>query len=219
MPLHYTVYQIKNKINNKIYIGCHQTTDLNDGYMGSGKVLKYAFDKYGEENFTKDILFIFETPQEMFAKEAELVTLEFCEREDTYNVKLGGSGGWDYINANGINKSPYPSSPEVIEQRRQTLLETRRKLRENAPEWWDGYKTRISTSLSNYYQQHDHHCKGKPKTPEQRAKMSASAKINNQGSGNPNYGKRWMHKDGVTESVPANDIEIRLADGWKFGRK
>ena len=33
--------------NGKIYIGVHKTEDMNDGYMGSGKVLKRAIEKYG----------------------------------------------------------------------------------------------------------------------------------------------------------------------------
>lgn len=36
----YTIYKITNIINNKVYIGKHQTNDINDGYMGSGKNFK-----------------------------------------------------------------------------------------------------------------------------------------------------------------------------------
>lgn len=96
----YTIYQITNLIDDKIYIGKHQTNNINDNYMGSGKFLKYAQSKYGLENFVKEILFVFDSEEEMNAKEAELVTEEFCLREDTYNICIGGHGGFSYINAN-----------------------------------------------------------------------------------------------------------------------
>ena len=54
----YIVYKITNQINGKFYIGVHATSDVNDGYMGSGKYLKRAQNKHGIENFTKEILLL-----------------------------------------------------------------------------------------------------------------------------------------------------------------
>ena len=62
---HYVIYQVTNLLNGKIYIGKHETFDINDDYMGSGKLIKRAIKKYGVENFKKEILFDFETEEEM----------------------------------------------------------------------------------------------------------------------------------------------------------
>jgi hypothetical protein len=89
----YTIYKTTNLINNKFYIGKHQTANPNDSYYGSGKAIKEAILKYGKENFQKEILFIFQTEEEMNAKERELITEEFVNCKDTYNMGVGGEGG------------------------------------------------------------------------------------------------------------------------------
>jgi hypothetical protein len=97
----YLLYEIRNNINDKIYVGVHKTKDMNDGYMGSGKLIQAAIKKYGIENFTKVILETFESAEAMYARENEVVTDEFLLREDTYNLRRGGTGGFDYINKIG----------------------------------------------------------------------------------------------------------------------
>lgn len=85
---YYTIYQTTNLINDKIYIGRHTTKRPNDSYLGSGKLLIEDIKKFGSKNFKKDILFIFDNPEEMILKEKEIVNEEFVNREDTYNIAL-----------------------------------------------------------------------------------------------------------------------------------
>lgn len=92
---YHIIYQITNEINGSIYIGAHSTNDLDDDYMGSGKLLKLALKKYGIENFSKKVLHIYNTPKEMYEKEANIVTEDFVSRRDVYNIVTGGFGGFN----------------------------------------------------------------------------------------------------------------------------
>lgn len=94
--MYFIIYKTTNTKNGKFYIGYHSTEDINDQYLGSGKILKQAINKEGIENFTKEILYVFPNKEEALAKEKEIVNEEFLKRDDIYNIKCGGEGGWDH---------------------------------------------------------------------------------------------------------------------------
>jgi len=94
------LYKITNLINDKIYIGIHKTYNLEDCYMGSGILIKQAIKKYKIENFKKEILYFFNSYEEAYLKEKEIVNENFINRKDTYNIAIGGKGSFDYINKN-----------------------------------------------------------------------------------------------------------------------
>ena len=57
---YYGLYKITNLVNGKMYIGQHVTDNLDDGYMGSSKILKHAIKKYGLQCFRKEWLGFYE---------------------------------------------------------------------------------------------------------------------------------------------------------------
>jgi hypothetical protein len=97
--MHYYLYKITNNVNNKIYIGIHQTSNLNDGYFGSGKMLHRAINKYGKCKFTKEIIEYFDNREEMIANEKLIVNSKFVKSTRTYNMVEGGLGSFSYINS------------------------------------------------------------------------------------------------------------------------
>lgn len=97
--MYYYLYQITHIQSQKIYIGVHKTDDLEDGYMGQGTRIKRAITKYGPDAFLKTILEFFDQETAMFSREKEIVNEEFIKRGHSYNVNLGGFGGWHHINS------------------------------------------------------------------------------------------------------------------------
>lgn len=85
-------YKITNLNNGKYYYGVHSTTDLYDGYSGSGILLKTAYKKYGIENFTKNIIKFFDDRKSLLEYEKYIVNEELVNSEDCYNLTIGGKG-------------------------------------------------------------------------------------------------------------------------------
>ena len=77
-------------VNGHYYYGVHNTDDVDDGYMGSGKRLQLAYRKYGIGNFKKDILKFFDTSEDAFAYEKMIVNESLVRNPDCYNIQQGG---------------------------------------------------------------------------------------------------------------------------------
>ena len=95
------IYKTTNLINNMIYVG--QTSKRNNSYLGSGKYLKRAIKKYGEENFTIEILEECKNKEDLNQREKYWIQeLDSTNVKIGYNIADGGQGGWlgDLVNEN-----------------------------------------------------------------------------------------------------------------------
>lgn len=86
-------YKITNLINGKYYYGIHSTDNLDDAYKGSGIRLNEAYNKYGIDNFEKEILKYFDTRQKASEYEKKIVTEEEVNSDNCYNLTTGGDKG------------------------------------------------------------------------------------------------------------------------------
>jgi len=212
----YTVYKITNLINGNIYVGCHQTQNLDDGYMGSGKLIKLAHVKYGIDNFKKEILDIFDNSDDMFAREKELVDDVFTKRRDTYNLKEGGKN-WDYkyalkgriiANANGAQEK---------------AMAAQKKCREENPQWEKNRIKKFKETIDIKYPDRNifrTRC-GIANTDEVKKKIGEANSKHQQGEGNSHFGTVWVTnlKERISYRIKKNDLENELTNGdVKIGR-
>jgi len=210
---YYTIYKVTNKINGKIYIGSHKTKNLNDNYMGSGKYLKYAQDKHGIENFTKEILFVFDTPELMYAKEAEIVNEDFIAESNTYNLKVGGFGGFDYINSNEELRIAKNKKARKIANENGALEKATKAKAELMKD--PAYAKAVGKKISEANKGKPGVFKGKTHTQQTKEKMSLSSKGKTSGNKNSQFGTMWI-TNGQENKKVKKDSDI--PENWYRGR-
>lgn len=204
----FIVYKITNNVNKKYYIGKHQTKNINDGYMGSGKLIIRAIRKYGIENFTKEILHVFESEEEMNDKEKELVVIS----EETYNLCEGGKGGFGYINLlrkKGIIPYHIDATKTINSKikREKTISQRYNNFYANIGTLGRQSMLKLKTDLDWVQKCKDSHLRGLPKNHQR-------------GSKNSQFGKRfkYMNNGIINKKVLVEDCEKYIACGFKLGR-
>ena len=181
------------------YVGCHQTDNLYDGYLGSGKYLRRAIKKYGSINFKFEIIHSVNSKEEMFQLERSIVNESLVADPLSYNLKIGGSGGNPGIVGAFKGKT---HSEETKEKQRQAALkqivsnETRQKLSmnnamKNNPE----IRKKVSESLT-----------GRTQSEEHRKRVA-----------NANLGKILVNNGSIATRIPKDELEMYKNTGWSKG--
>lgn len=193
--------------------------------MGSGKYLIRSIKKYGIENFKKEILFIFDNEEKMNLKEKELVTEEFCQRKDTYNICEGGAGGFSYINKfimshekrSEYQKKCYKKIENTMcekyghrwrsERAKEfTALRKEKKVGFFSPENIERTRQRNKTASPML---------GKKRSESARKKLSLAQS----GERNSQYGTTWITNGKENKKIKKEDLDNWLEKGYVKGRK
>ena len=178
--------------------------------MGSGHVLSRAKKKYGIENFTKEILHVFDNEKEMWDKEYEIVNEDFCKSQENYNVRVGGIGGWNHWNGSANHKE---SARLGGKKSAKKLNEFIAKQKAENTEWWQSWHARVieqnrnknSNGWSNF-------------TPEEYEQRRQDASRKSSGSRNSQFGKIWISNI-LTKEVKRSNIADTIPEGWVRGKK
>ena len=152
----------------------------------------------------------------MYAKEAELVNEDFLAEANTYNLKKGGFGGFDYINRS--------KDDAYINIRRENGLKNNSAtLPRNHPKWQPRYgednfffgkRTDTCFAVNKELQRLATIQAASPES--NRKRKETYDKINHQvGTKNSQYGTIWITNDLENKKIRKNEV---IPEGWRQGR-
>lgn len=207
----YIIYKTTCLVNGKIYIGQHEVKGkkkLDIWYIGSGTLLRRAINKYGCENFKREV--ICKVYNQKMANELEEF---FIKKYNSTDVNIG---------YNILSGSPYEHNPLKVPEIAKKVADARR-----GRVLSDEMKSRISKSVSKIMtkerrQMISKQHKGKVMSVESRKKISKA----NIGANNPMWGKRGKNSPLFGCSWISNGVNCRFIDisnglpqGYHLGRK
>lgn len=86
------IYVTTNILNGKKYIGKEKNNNYR--YLGSGKLLRRAFKKYGKHNFKKEIIEYCVNEEQLNVREKYWIDYyNAANSKEFYNIAYGGEGG------------------------------------------------------------------------------------------------------------------------------
>ncbi len=205
------IYKTTNLINGKFYIGMHSTSNLKDGYLGSGKRIRRAILKYGKHNFKFEILEYCDDREVLANRETEIVNEELINDTNCLNLKLGGEG-WN------PNASYWGKIANAKSQIRQKLLwdtdiewRYRRILNLQKMQIASSIKRKeLGICISNYS------WLGKKHKPESIEKMKLNKIGYGIGNKNSQFGTCWITNGKENKKIKKSNLHLYI--DWKLGR-
>lgn len=208
---YHLIYKTTNLLSGKYYLGMHSTDNLNDGYMGSGKRLKYSINKYGKENHKVEILEFIETRELLVEREKEIVTLNELAKIKCINLRVGGDGGFSSEeHKNNFTKAGNEAYAFKLKNDKLLLIEHLVRFKKIKD------KARLEGKISKIYEYYD--WTDKEHSEETKQLMSDIRLGTGTGETNSQYGTCWITKDNENKKINKEDLDKWINEGWVKGR-
>ena len=226
-PMYGYIYLTTNLINGKKYVGQKTSNKfLGEEYLGSGKMLYKAIEKYGRQNFKVELLEeVRGTKSDLNAREIFWIEkLAAVESEEFYNLHPGGVGGATYghqghnlteeqkQHQRNIHLKFYEQNPDKKE-----ALRRRNQLKFSSPEAREAVRLQMLQQQQNpeYRKRQQESHKGQP-SPRKGTHHSEETKrlISEKGRGRPGPNK------GIKLSQERRDLHHQMMCGrhhWNNG--
>ena len=132
----YYIYLIVNKVNGNTYVGQRKSSKewYEDKYMGSGKLLKKAKQKYCIENFEKFLIQYCYSKEETNKAERFWIAEYRSRGKAEYNIADGGQGGHIVAITDETRRKLSEAARNISEETRRKLSEAKK----GKPTWNKG---------------------------------------------------------------------------------
>lgn len=208
---HY-IYKTTCKVTGRYYIGMHSTSNLEDGYIGSGKRLWYSIRKHGRENHSIEILEWLPNRSSLKEREKELVNETVLQDSQCMNLKLGGEGG--FTDREHQRKAQLLGAISTLKIMRERL---KKKELENPESKNDRVNKMKATSIEKYGSANG--WKNKKHNSDSIERMRIAKKEFGKGEKNSQFATTWITKNGTNKKIKNTDLDQYIQNEWIRGRK
>lgn len=129
------IYLTTDTLHNKQYVGQRRGYKPDEGYYGSGRIIRDLIKKYGTEIFTREILDYADSQEELSRKE-----VEYIKKYDTLWPK-------------GYNLTLRLQAVDAYERNGNCSEESKKKISKAIKEMWkdEGYRKKHHGAVENYW--------------------------------------------------------------------
>ena len=208
----YKITLLKGTLAGHYYYGQHKTSNLNDGYAGSGRIVVNYYKKCGKiehQTYIKEIISFYNSSEELNAAEEELIGNLYDTDELCLNLRSGGDRPV-YSEEYRRKLSEARKGEKNPNYGKHHSEETRRKIGESKKGKHHSEEAKQKMSESRKGKKHS------PHSEETRRKMSEAAKrrtYSNEAKQKFSESHKGKHH---SEETRRKMSESRRGKHWKF---